>query len=115
MFMQQPTAPRRSFCSATVAYLKHALLVALLISCAAPAGIRYPRLPSPHDGGLYVVFFSLGQADAMLMVYQGRSLLYDAGIDRSYYQASDNVIAQRIKALTGTSHLDYFVLSHYHR
>jgi len=68
------------------------------------------------DVGLTIVFFDLGQADGMLVYYQGKTLLMDAGESREPDDADNyHVIAKTLEELTGKKHLDYFVLSHYHR
>ncbi|MBL8956826.1 MAG: hypothetical protein JNK82_38995 [Myxococcaceae bacterium] len=74
------------------------------------------RVSSITDVGLKVIFFDLGQADAMLVLYQGKTLLFDAGESREAEDSNRyHVIAQTLQELTGKKHLDYFVLSHYHR
>lgn len=58
----------------------------------------------------------LGQADGMLVVFRGKTLLMDAGESRTPEDAEKyHVIAKRVEELTGKRHVDYFVLSHYHR
>lgn len=98
-----------------------ALLLALaVLACGCtPRRVRAPRPPPVSaiaDAPLSFVFFDLGQADGMLVSFGGKTLLMDAGesrepADRHRFRA----IAQRLEAMTGKRHLDYFVLSHYHR
>ncbi len=80
------------------------------------AAAEKSRVSAIADVGLTVVFFDLGQADGMLVVYQGKTLLMDAGESRESDDAQRyHVIAKTLEQLTGKKHLDYFVLSHYHR
>src|SRR6185436_2175065 len=73
------------------------------------------RVSKIADVGLKFVFFDLGQADAMLMVYQGKTLLIDAGAARDSDDALKyHHIAQTLEALTGKKHLDAFMVTHYH-
>lgn len=52
----------------------------------------------------------------MLVIYRGKTLLMDAGESRTPDDADRfHVIGKRLEELTGKRHLDYFVLSHYHR
>jgi hypothetical protein len=66
--------------------------------------------------GLRFVFFDLGQADGMLVLYNGKALLMDAGESRESSDADRyHRIAKTLQTLHGSLHLDAFVLSHYHR
>lgn len=68
------------------------------------------------EAPLQLVFFDLGQADGMLLFFNGKTLLMDAGESREPKdQFRFRAIAQRLEAMTGKRHLDYFLLSHYHR
>jgi beta-lactamase superfamily II metal-dependent hydrolase len=90
-----------------------ALLFAL--ACLPPAGVRYPELPGPEDGALHMVFFDVGQADAMLIMYRDKVMLIDAGEPRKDPNRVEHRLPRRLDALTGSRHLDYFMVSHYHR
>jgi len=93
----------------------------LLAGSLAATGCRTPEdtfkgLPSLRSGAAYITVFNIGQADAMLVVHRGRSLLIDAGATLSK-QARQNFrdIPRRLEALTGRRHLDYLMPSHYHQ
>lgn len=99
------------------------LLLALTTACTrsrrANRGTVRDEKPKPSQitqAPLKIVFFDLGQADAMLVLFDGKTLLMDAGESR---ESSDtdkfHSIAKTLEQLTGSKHLDYFVLSHYHR
>jgi beta-lactamase superfamily II metal-dependent hydrolase len=77
---------------------------------------RPPRPSAITNAPLQFVFFDLGQADAMLVVYRGHTLLMDAGESRDPDdQNRFHAIGKTLEALTGARHLDTFVLSHYHQ
>jgi len=95
-----------------------ALLLALAVAgCSHTKRERANRKrPSRIENApLTITFFDLGQADGMLIRYQGKTLLMDSGESR----VEDD--AQRVhhisKALeeAGNTRLDAFVVSHYHR
>lgn len=93
-----------------------ALLLSLLTAgCLKPAGIRYPGLPTATDGALHVINFNVGQADAMLVIYNGRSLLVDCGAPLGQPELTAQRIPRRLDALLGHRHIDYFVVTHYHQ
>jgi beta-lactamase superfamily II metal-dependent hydrolase len=90
----------------------------LLSGCASGRRQRPPRDRASKitDAPLRFTFIDLGQADAMLVVYRGKTLLMDAGESRTVEDADKfHVIAQRLEELTGKRHVDTFVLTHYHR
>src|SRR5688572_17410406 len=97
--------------------LHRVLLATLLaaIACLPPAGVRYPELPRAEDGALHLVFFDVGQADAMLIMYKDKTMLIDAGEARKDPTKVEHRVPRRLEALTGGRHLDYFMVSHYHR
>ena len=108
--------------------LRRLPLLLLLVLSSCPRKSRYKeraeraaaaeksRVSSITDVGLKVIFFDLGQADGMLVYHQGKTLLMDAGESRDADDADRyHVIASTLEQLTGKKHLDYFVLSHYHR
>lgn len=77
-----------------------------------------PRVPAPKipTGGTHVVVFHVGQADAMLVVNDGRSMLVDAGATMSKTDRQNfRDIGRTLEQLTGARRLDYFVVSHYHQ
>jgi competence protein ComEC len=92
-----------------------ATLVLLLASCA-PLGYRWPHLPRHTDGAVHVIVFHIGQADAMLVLHRGRSMLIDAGVTWSKVDRQNfRDIPRRLEALQGHRRLDYFVVTHYHQ
>jgi beta-lactamase superfamily II metal-dependent hydrolase len=84
-------------------------------ACLKPAGIRYPNLPTLDDGALHIIHFDVGQADAMLLLYNGKSLLIDCGAPMTDPLRASRRIPRRLDALLGRRHLDYFMISHYHQ
>ncbi len=61
------------------------------------------------------VFINMGQADSTLILFNGKSMLVDAGSsmtseDRYKYKN----IVKALRKFTGKLHLDYVVVSHYH-
>lgn len=109
--------------------MRRALFLCLLILLSAcPRKSRYRdraersaaaernRVSTITDLGVEFIFFDLGQADAMLVLYQGHSLLMDAGESRVGADAARyHQIARVLEQRTGSKHLDAFVLTHYHR
>ncbi len=94
------------------------LVIALLLSACAHSRNPGERLhvSTITHVGLRFDFFDLGQADGMLVIYNGHSLLMDAGEAREEPDADRyHRIATKLQALTGSKHLDAFVVSHYHR
>jgi beta-lactamase superfamily II metal-dependent hydrolase len=94
-------------------------LVLALCACSAPSKATRQRPARPaaiSDAPLQFVFFDLGQADGMLVLYKGHTLLMDAGESRVADDRDKfHVIGKTLEALTGSRHLDTFVLSHYHQ
>ncbi|MBT6491026.1 MAG: MBL fold metallo-hydrolase [Deltaproteobacteria bacterium] len=86
-----------------------------LTSCIAPAGIRYLDLPTPAEGALHVVNFDVGQADATLITYKGKTILFDCGSPNHAPEIAGQRIPRRLDALLGHRHIDYFVITHYHQ
>lgn len=109
--------------------MRRALFLILLLGLSAcPRKSRYreraeraadaekTRVSSITDVGLEVVFFDLGQADAMMIIYQGHTLLMDAGEPRESADVDKyHSIAATLQNRTGKKNLDAFVLSHYHK
>ncbi len=87
----------------------------LLTGCLRPAGIRYPGLPALADGALHMVHVDVGQADALLLLYRGKSLLIDCGAPGRDPLRLSQRLPRRLDALLGTRHLDYVLLTHYHQ
>lgn len=90
------------------------------------AGIAPPP-PTPFNAAgaplLEVHVFDIGQADAMLVVGPApdrKTLLIDLGEPTRNSQLPDDftssheAVLERIRAITGGTHIDYFVLTHYH-
>jgi beta-lactamase superfamily II metal-dependent hydrolase len=70
------------------------------------------------DAALEIHVFSIGQADSMLIIGpapERKTLLIDLG-EAMTGQPRENFlkVAQRILDLTGRTHVDYFLLTHYH-
>jgi beta-lactamase superfamily II metal-dependent hydrolase len=84
-------------------------------SCLKAAGVRYPGLPTLDDGALHVINFDVGQADALLIMYRGKSLMVDCGAPKSQPLKASRVVPRRLDALLGSRHIDYFVTTHYHQ
>ncbi len=97
--------------------LRHLIALLLLIStgCLKPAGIRYPGLPEADDGALHIINFDVGQADALLVIYRGKSLLIDCGSPLTSPLRASHRIPRRLDALLGKRHIDYFLITHYHQ
>jgi beta-lactamase superfamily II metal-dependent hydrolase len=93
------------------------LRLALLLSCGCPqaAGVRYPDLPRVGDGALHVVNFDVGQGDAVLVLYNGKSLLMDCGGSLHDPLVASRRLPRRLDALLGSRHIDYFLVTHYHQ
>jgi beta-lactamase superfamily II metal-dependent hydrolase len=102
------------------------ILLILVVGCARrsrykdravrEAAADKSRVSSLTDIGLEFIFFDLGQADGMLVLYQNHALLMDAGESRERGDADRyHSIARTLEQRTGQKHLDAFVLSHYHR
>jgi beta-lactamase superfamily II metal-dependent hydrolase len=81
---------------------------------AAPAASN-PGAPKPAAGTTQFIVFNVGQADAMLVLHGGKSMLVDAGVARDKRsRPAFRDIPRRLEALTGRRHLDYMVVTHYH-
>lgn len=92
------------------------LLALLLAGCPRTVEDRFRNLPRMRDGATYIVVFDLGQADAMLVVNHGRSMLIDAGATWTKPGRQNfREIPRVLEALTGRRRLDYFLLTHYHQ
>ncbi len=91
------------------------LAAAFVFGCLAPPGIRYPDLPKSEDGALHLISFDVGQADALLVIYRGKTLLIDAGSPLREPLRAARHIPRRLDALLGHRHLDYVMVSHYHQ
>ena len=92
------------------------LLVSVLLttSCLQTSGIRYPKLPTVQDGSLHMINFNVGQADALLVIYRGKTLLLDCGSPLEKPSLASQRIPRRLDALLGTRHIDYVLVTHYH-
>jgi beta-lactamase superfamily II metal-dependent hydrolase len=101
------------------ARLALALVAAALLAGAgcgpSVAAYRYPELPKVQEGAAHFIIFNVGQADSMLVLHGGKSMLIDAGVSRNKRARSAfRDIPKRLEALTGRRHLDYMVVTHYH-
>lgn len=66
---------------------------------------------------LRIHVFAIAQADSMLVIGpppQSRTLLIDLGEIQGEESQNYRIVGERIQALTGKSHLDYFLASHFH-
>ncbi len=97
------------------------LLPLLLAGCgptlttATRPTFTYDGQSSPGEGATRFVVFDVGQADCMLVINDGRTMLVDAGVSRSREDRDAmGAVARRIESLTGRRHLDYLVVTHYH-
>ena len=91
------------------------LLLLASVGCLKPAGIRYPGLPTVKEGALHIINFNVGQADAMLIIYKGKTLLVDCGAPLNQPELTAQRIPRRLDALLGHRHIDYFIVTHYHQ
>jgi len=91
-----------------------AAFTAALVGCMPTAGLRYPTLPAVEQGALHIIFMDIGQADATLIRYGGKTLLIDAGASRLEPERTAQRAPRRLKALVGSMHVDYFLATHYH-
>lgn len=89
----------------------------------APASEADVPPPTLTGGSLLEIYvFDIGQADSMLVVGpepDRKTLLVDLGTASGGtkppgFTTSREHVSQRIRAITGRSRVDYFVLSHYH-
>lgn len=93
-----------------------------IASLVAACGPKQPLPTATNTGespevGLDIYVFSLGQADAMLLVGpppEKRSLLIDLGTPRGEDGNTHRRVAARIEAITGRRGVDYFMVSHFH-
>lgn len=105
----------RSMARAVASPLACFILCAAQLSCGPPPGVRYHGLPALEEGALHFVNFDVGQGDALLVLYKGKSMLIDAGASRWEPQRGAQRIPPRLDALLGSRHLDYFVATHFHQ
>jgi len=76
--------------------------------------VQHPSQAASEEATRFIVF-NVGQADAMLVVHRGKTMLVDAGSardKRSRHLFRD--IPRKLEAITGKRHLDYMVVTHYH-
>ena len=87
-------------------------LVLPLVSCGTCGQNVRPR---PVKGTHFVIFH-IGQADAMLVVNDGRTMLVDAGATSSKRDRHNfHDIGRVLEKMVGERRLDYFVVTHYHQ
>jgi beta-lactamase superfamily II metal-dependent hydrolase len=88
----------------------------LLAACAAKQAGPPPQVAEAQKvGATRFVVFDVGQANALLVVHNGRTLLMDIGAASNRADRDDfHHVASRIQQLTGRRQLDYLVVSHYH-
>src|SRR5437016_3313729 len=93
-------------------------VVRLLLLALVVAYGPYPVRGQSFTPVLQIHVFDVGQGDSTLIIGpspEKKTLLIDAGEElqggsRTHYKE----VAQKIRALTGKSSIDYFVISHYH-
>lgn len=69
------------------------------------------------DAGLEIYVFDIGQADSMLVVGPPparRTMLVDLGEELTGSHTNYSHVRDRIRAITGRSSVNYFVLTHFH-
>ncbi len=91
------------------------VILLLALSACAGRGSDRPGLPTAADGALHIIVFNVGQADATLIHYAGRSMLVDAGSSQYDRRLASRRIPPRLDAILGGRDLDYFMISHYHQ
>lgn len=95
------------------------LLAVTLTDCTASrrrSGQVRIRASAITDAPTRFVFFDLGQADGLLVLNEGKTLLIDAGESRERSDSDRfHVIGEVLEQLTGRRHLDGFLVTHYHR
>ncbi len=64
--------------------------------------------PIPNSGGFKVYFIDVGQADAALVICDGKAMLIDGG------NSADSSVIYSFLQQRGVSHLDYIVATHAH-
>jgi hypothetical protein len=95
-------------------------LLALTLATSCPREERPTASATASSApvvGLDITIFSIGQADAMLVVGpepEKRSLLIDLGTPRGEDGFTHSRVAARIKEITGRRGVDYFMVSHFH-
>ena len=95
-------------------------LLALTLATSCPREERptdSEPVSSAPSVGLDITIFSIGQADAMLVVGpapEKRSLLIDLGTPRGEDGFTHSRVAKRIEEITGRRGVDYFMVSHFH-
>jgi beta-lactamase superfamily II metal-dependent hydrolase len=99
--------------------LGFALAVLVSASCGPTAAAPATRQPvpaaKPAQGATQFIIFNVGQADAMLVMHGGKTMLVDTGVARDKRsRPAFRDIPKRLEALTGRRHVDYFVVTHYH-
>ncbi|UCC29065.1 MAG: hypothetical protein JSU86_12765 [Phycisphaerales bacterium] len=87
-------------------------------SAAEPPGAEAlsDTLPIP-DTGLRIYVFNVGQADATFVVGPSpdfHTLLVDLGEPVGHRPGNFREVARRVEEITGETHIDYFLASHFH-
>ena len=98
-------APRPSKYSWIVALIAIALWGIYLLVSGTP---WKETEPIPENADFSVVFLDVGQADASLVLCEGKSMLIDGG------NVADSDIIYTVLEKRGISHLDYVVCTHAH-
>lgn len=80
------------------------VLIALCIACLLWAGVLTPN----NDGKFEIHFIDVGQADAALVLCNGKSMLIDGG------NSADSSLIYTYLKKHNVTHLDYVVASHGH-
>ena len=98
------------------------IILFALLACLQSSGCTLPTDKPPEgyptsdlNKATRVIHFNVGQADAMLLVHRGKSVLFDCGSPLEDPERVMKVIPSRLISLTGKRHIDYVVISHYHQ
>lgn len=80
--------------------------------------VNQPSHPDRYGLGIYI--FEVGQSDSMLIVGpapERRAMLVDLGLPREGQMTGDATlrhVAQRVADILGRTHIEYFMISHFH-
>src|SRR5881397_2049354 len=85
-----------------------------VLNCSVLAFVFMLGCTFTASAQLKVVAFSVGQADAQLLIGPQKTLLIDCGAEVTGSKKQYEYVADKIRALTGKSSVDYFLISHYH-
>lgn len=97
-------------------FFKSFLVCLVILSMTFTAGTFIPAYAGTWTpGNLEIHHINVGQADSTLIVSPtGKTLLIDAGEVVYNSSANARLIANYIQSVTGSKHLDYVLISHFH-